>query len=281
MAAPIEDVAKVMPSSIVYTPGGTRRKAAFEGMHPWNQDYLSWTRARAVESFDMLFRYGVTHLISPGMTPGNWQETDEFRNQLLERADWAFASPEALADYARYGWRVRLIGAESIPELQPTAQRLIEETPNDASHTLWWTARKETDDPWLELIAVIHRSGAQTRGEAIRALFGEDIPPVALYIGFGKLLVSSEILPPILIGGKLQCYWSETVGYSTSESWLRSILYDYAYVRNTWREQKIDRAREALAHQAVWERGPTIGLGTRLGPFWYPASTPSWEELGD
>jgi len=76
----------------------------------------------------------------------------------------------------------------------------------------------------------------------------------------------------------LQCYWSQRPGFRLDERQLRRILYDYAYTRRTWREDKTGRAEKALAHRSVWERGPTIGLGVRLGPFWYPAPIKAVEE---
>jgi hypothetical protein len=59
---------------------------------------------------------------------------------------------------------------------------------------------------------------------------------------------------------------------------LRTIFYDYAYLRPTWQEEKIERAKAASTHQKAWENGPILGLGMRLGPFWHPApmSSPAW-----
>ena len=60
------------------------------------------------------------------------------------------------------------------------------------------------------------------------------------------------------------------------------MFYDYAYLRPTWRADKLDRAKAALAHREAWEDGPILGLGMRLGPFWYPAPTSSaaWSDDG-
>ena len=49
------------------------------------------------------------------------------------------------------------------------------------------------------------------------------------------------------------------------------ITNDYAYLRRTWRTDKLDRAYAGIAHQEAWETGPILGLGMQLGPFWYPA----------
>jgi hypothetical protein len=52
---------------------------------------------------------------------------------------------------------------------------------------------------------------------------------------------------------------------------LRAILYDYAYLRKTWKKDKSGRAEQALVERDLWERGNVLGLGIRKGPFWYPA----------
>jgi hypothetical protein len=83
-------------------------------------------------------------------------------------------------------------------------------------------------------------------------------------------MFSFELIPPLLVG-QVQGYWSQQPGYSLTEAQLRTIFYDYAYLRPTWREEKLERAREALVHRQAWEEGPILGLGMRLGPFWYPA----------
>jgi len=86
-----------------------------------------------------------------------------------------------------------------------------------------------------------------------------------------------DLLPPALMG-QVQCYWSQQPGYTLTETQLRTILYDYAYLRHTWQKEKLERAKEALVHRQAWEEGPILGLGIRLGPFWYPAPmvSPAW-----
>lgn len=100
-------------------------------------------------------------------------------------------------------------------------------------------------------------------------LYGEDIPPASIYLDFSKPVVSPDLLPPYLIG-VLHCYWSQQPGYSLDQEQLRTILYDFAYVRPTWQVDKTGRAEQVLAQRKVWEQRRIIGLGKRVGPFWYP-----------
>lgn len=272
LAAPIAEVAQVAPRTMVYTMGGTRRSAALAGIVPESDAYIRWTREQLVAGLDLLFRYGVEHVFVAAITPDNFQETGAYRKRLIGFTDWALAGEEALADYGRFGWRVRLLGSEHIPELKPTADRLRQETPAQSRHTLWCLAIPHEDAPWQTIVAAAQSSGAQTRETLIEAIYGEMIPPITMFLSTGKLMFSQNLLPPLLTG-KVQCYWRQKPGHTLREQEWREILYDYAYTRATWKADKEGRAEAAISFRHIWETAPTIGLGQRLGPFWYPAPT--------
>jgi hypothetical protein len=272
----ITDMASIVPATVVYTMGGTRRAAVIAGIKPESDDYIKWTRKKMVEGVELLFRYGVQHVFVMAITPDNYQESGAYRQKLFEFTDWGIAGPEAMADYGRFGWRVRLLGSEDIPELRPTAERLLQQTAQQSKHTLWCLTVPDEDAPWRQIL----QTNAQTRQEAVQTLYGEAIPPITMFLSSGKPMFTLNLLPPLLVG-KVQCYWRQQPGHSLTESEWRTILYDYAYTRSTWRQDKEGRAEEALAHLDVWETGPTIGIGTRLGSFWYPAAIPAMEEPHD
>jgi len=277
LAAPVEEVAQVAPITMIYAPGGTRRQAAFEEIEAWSDDFIGWVRENLFKSSELIFRYGVKHLVLPFITPGNLQEVNRYRGVLLERAKWAVSGVESQVDYRRLGWRVRLLGSESLPELKMAAEYLIENTPMQSPHTLHWLAVADAASQWSELLAAVHHSQAKTRAEAIIALYGEAIPPATLYLATGKPTISFDLIPPLLVG-QIQCYWDQQPGYTLNETRLRTIFYDYAYLRPTWRAEKLERAKEALVNRPAWEAAPMLGLGMRLGPFWYPApmTSPAW-----
>ncbi len=279
LAAPLADVAKVAPTTMIYAPGGTRRSAVLQGIEPWSDEYIQWARAHSIQSIDLILQHGIRYLLTPALTPGNLLEVNQYRDQIFQRMDWVLAGPESLADYAERGWRVRLIGDIHLPELQKTAQKLVDNTPRHAKHLLCWTVVTQSETPWQRLLMLIKETGAETVLQAIRTLYGEDIPPASLYLAFGKPTIDFGIVPPLLLGD-LQCYWTQQPGYSLDQAQLRTILYDHAYLRKTWREEKLERAKAVRDHQKLWEAGPVLGLGQRLGPFWYPAATPAvtWAE---
>jgi len=277
LAAPIEEIAKVAPATLVYGAGGTRRRAVFEGIEPWSDAFVHWARTGILSRIELLFRHGVQNVIVTLLTPDNFREVNQYREQLLTRAQWVVAGPESLTDYERSGWRVRLLGADDLPELDATPMLLRRSTPTQGGHTLYWNIVATPESQWEQLLAASRHAQAKNRAEAILALYGEEIPPATLYLGFGKPTLLPEVIPPLLID-QIQSYWSQQPGYTLTEAQLRTILYDYAYLRPTWRANKLDRAKDALAHRTAWEEGPILGLGMHLGPFWYPApmSSSAW-----
>ena len=271
LTVPLESLADIAPATMVYTQGGTRRAAALAGMLPESDAYIQFTRQHMMRCVEMLFRSGVQHIFIMAITPDNYRESGAYRERLIAFTDWGIAGPEALADYGRLGWRVRLVGSEDIPALAPTAERLRQATAGNGRSTLWCLAVPDEEAPWRRVLAAA-QSGAATRQAAIQALYGEDIPPITMFLSTGKPLFTHNLLPPLLVGS-VQGYWRQQPGHSLTEREWRLILYDYAYTRATWRQDKEGRAETAVSHRTAWENAPTLGLGIRLGSFWYPAPT--------
>ena len=119
------------------------------------------------------------------------------------------------------------------------------------------------------ILRLAHQYGAATREELVRLVYGETSRR-RLYIGTGKPQFVHSIVPPLL-AGKLECYWSQHLGYDLDQHTLRSILYDFAYVRRFVQTDKTGRAEQVLAYESVWDEPTVLGMGMRLGPFWYPA----------
>lgn len=269
LAAPIEGVVQVAPATMIYATGGTRRAAALAGI-PSGDEYARWSRLRMLKSLELIFRLGVRHLIAPVGRPQMFAERGLYRDRVFYWMKSGLAGPESLEFYRATNWRVRLVVAgDRIPELADIADTLDRATSDATGPNLWFLTTLDYDQVW-SWIGRAFVNGARTRAEAVRALFGDDIPPATMLLSFGKPLVALDHLPPLLFE-EIQCYWTQRPGYSLTERELRTILYDYAYLRSTWRQDKTGRAEEALAHRAAWEHGPTIGLGMHLGPFWYPA----------
>lgn len=274
---PAERIAAVMPQTVIFAVGGTRRSAALAGIAASSDEYARSSRERMIGCFEQFFRLGTRHLFTSMLRPGQLDEVGRYRERLIGWLDWGLAGPQALADYQRRGWRVRLCGADEIPELRGAVERLRAATPRAWKHTLWLYVAPSQGTLWSQMLDAAHASQARTQADLIQALFGEPIPPAEIYIGFGKPILTHDIIPLALLG-EAQGYWTQRPGYEIDETMVRRIVYDTVYRRRTWREDKSARYDGIEATRDLWESRQVIGVGRRIGGFWYPASV-SEEEL--
>lgn len=266
--APRETVAPLVPRSLIFAAGGTRRDAALAGVS--FKDYPEWNRPRMLEAYTLLFQYGVQHLIAPVTHPRMFQEAGLYGSKMLEWLRWAIAGPETTQYYQQAGWQVRLVVLSDQLDLSDVQQHLAEATQAGSAARLWYTVVPDYERMWTWILEKVRAVCPRTRSETVRALFGEEIDPVQLLISFGKPTVSPDILPPFLVSTEAHSYWMQTPSYRLDDVRLRQIIYDYAYTRHTWRSDKTGREQSALAYREAWENGLTLGVGVRLGEHWYP-----------
>ncbi|MCB0055371.1 MAG: hypothetical protein KDE24_38100, partial [Caldilinea sp.] len=252
LEAAATDVAWAAPATMIYAAAGTRRAAALAGIAADSEAYASWSRGQMIAACRLIFAHGVQHLFTILAAPGQFREVGRHRERLLEWIDWGTAGPEALDDFRALGWRVRLIGVDTIDRLAHAAARLRALPAADGEPTLWLWVIPDEDAPWRWQCQALQEP-VPARSDAICALYGEPVPRASLFLGFGKPAVADYLLPPLL-GETVHCYWTQRPGYSLTQDELRQILFDYACVRPTWRNDKSGRSEAALADRALWER---------------------------
>jgi hypothetical protein len=269
LAAPLDEVRSIVPETVIYTPGGTRRRAALNGIVPHSEAYAQWARARLVACCELLFHYGVRHICLTAIWPRQYAEVGPYREKNLRWTNWGIAGSEAIADWERLQCRVRIIGHNIPAELNEAHIRLRETTDSFANRTIWWSVNCEYGGHWAWAIEAAARCNARTQAELVNAMYGEPIPFADLWLGFGKPMISPDLIPAILLH-ETQCYWLQQPGYELDEPTLRLILYDYAYTRKTWWSDKTRRYENVSDHRDVWDNQVILGVGQRVGHFWYP-----------
>mgnify|MGYP001298608110 CR=1 FL=1 len=276
LSADRAEVAAVAPATVCFAPGGTRRHAVLEGVPLDGDAYVRWSQARIFDCIDLLFALGVQHVIVNVLRATQLAEIGPYREQLLGRVEAGLGSDSALEAYAQRGWRARMILGGDLPELAALDARMRDATAGHSAGTVWWYACAGIDQYWAAVLAAAAQSGARSREALVTALHGEDIPPATMLISFGKPMLVADIAPPLLCGD-LQAYWYQRPGYSLTEADVRRIFYDYTFLRRTWQANKAARYGEVESQRELWERQTILGLGTRLGPFWYsnPACEPN------
>jgi hypothetical protein len=283
MAAPLETVSTAAPRAMVYAPGGTRRSASFRGIEPWSDNYIRVMQDGFATCLDVIFRYGVEHVFTPMVMLGHANEVDDVERQLIVRTGEFATDAHLLRITREHGWRVMLAPSDYSNVLQPYIECLQQNSPDNATRTWWMTITPSYDSWWSTMIALAKSDHVRTRAEAVRVLYGEDVPPITLFLAFGKPMISPDLFPPLLMDN-VQCYWSQQVGYTLTDQQFRKVLYDFAFLRQTWQKNKTARAKEAQEHRDIWEQEVILGLGKHLGPFWYPefssSTTPHADDGG-
>jgi hypothetical protein len=271
LAAPAEQIAAIAPETAIYAVGGTRRRAAMDGVPLDTNAYPTSTLAHLCETAALFFRLGVKNIILPSLGPRQYAEQGSYGKHLLGWISEHLLGPTMLARYRQHGWRVRALvpAAQSIPTFQEMAARAARETAEDGPTLLFYFVAESTE-PWREILAGAAQGPIRTQQEAIQAFYGIDIAPASLLIGFGKPMLGNSLVPPLLVGGDLHCYWTQSAGFSLTEPMLRRILYDAAYSRTTWAADRSERYSAVARQHALWESDAIIGVGTRVGGFWYP-----------
>ncbi len=273
LAAPPKVVARVAPKTAVYAPGGTRRAATLAGV-AIDDGYIEWVRPQLIESLAVFFRVGVQHLIVPSIGPRNLLEGGTYGQRVVQWIADLLAGSAMVAEYQKRGWQARMLAPASLPSLCETAARLQQQTQHSGAPTVWWYLVADNADPWSEVLALAQQSGAQTQAAAILALYGTDIPPADLYVGFGKPALGTTMVPPLLTGESLHGYWTQRPGFDLSEQLLRAILYDYAYSRRTWEADHSARYAQAHRYATLWQTENVLGVGTKRDGYWYPRFFP-------
>ncbi|MBN1311016.1 MAG: hypothetical protein JXB30_06315 [Anaerolineae bacterium] len=273
LAFPIEKVRPIVPPSLIFAAGGTRRSAALSGVSP--DDYPMWARQRMLETYQMFYAYGVRHIIAPMTHPRMFKEKGYFGDNFVSWAEEGLAGSETLEHYRKAHWKAHMIVAVSNTAKDPRIQRLqalaetLDQVTLEADIHLWYFVVPDYDDYWSWIAERLAAVEKPTRSHTIQALYGADIPPTDLLISFGKPTVSPDVLPPFL-WNLVHTYWTQQPSYLLEDEVWRRILYDYAYERSTYRTDKTGREKSALKLPAFWKYGPTIGVGIRVGPYWYP-----------
>jgi hypothetical protein len=262
-------VAPVAPQTVMFAAGGTRRDAVLSGVSLEAPDQLAaFSMRQFYDTAGRFFALGVRHIFALTVHSKQLYETGAYRDYVVAGTRLAVGEL-SYPYYTALGCRAKFIGAEDVPELAGLAEEMEARTGQNGPATVWWLATASNDAVWQRTIAAAQ--GARTRAEMVRNYLGEDVPPAELFISFGKPFFSPEIMPLVLIGGEAHCYFYQRPGYILTDEEIRTILYDYAYLRKTWMPDKMARYAEVPGQREAWERNQILGLGQRLGSFWYPS----------
>jgi hypothetical protein len=269
--APIEQVRAVAPDSVMLASAGTRRAAMLAGVQLDSLErYFRWGMDQIDRAARAWFAHGVRDLFICFIRSSQAREIGAYRDGLTSLG--AVVLGDILRTHRQNPppYAVRSFGVADFPELAEPVGTIVAATADPNKPRLWWTFSATPFSPYQHALAALGGQVPADQRAAIDLVYGAEVAPCRLYVGFGKPILTAELQLPFLID-EANAVWYQIPGYSgLSSQVIRRIIYEGAYARRTWAADKSGRYDTVLDNRDTWQQPRVLGLGSRLGKFWYP-----------
>lgn len=290
LALPVDQVADLVrsrgPQVCVFPTNGTRRWFMLEyPPEKWEAPdflsaYLAASVKRQIEQMGLFFRLGIHTLMMPVFGPDLLERGGRYLQMAATALEQLVADPLFLDFYREYGVRVRFYGdyrryLQNTPYayLSDRFDALAELTRlHDRCRLLFGVFAHDA----AETIAALSVKYYQEHGcipskrDLVALYYGEDVPPVSLFIGFDKFAAFDM---PLVATGSENLYFTVSPSPYLDEMMLRAILYDHLFARSQEEPDYEDLSPEALERMRAFyrlNRRNTLGVGLLQDGFWYP-----------
>lgn len=246
---PVEEVAALVKATghkvVVFPVNGTRRWFMLEHADKIKGDFFQAYMDESIQNHvhlcAMLFDHGVRTLLAPVFGRELMRRGDQYTKRVGMDGLVRTATDKNYREFfERYNVRVRfygdyrdvLKGTEFEPVLG-SLYEVMEATKHNTSFNLFFGVFADEVTETIARLAVEHylaHGAVPDKSALIRKYYGEELPPVSLFIGFDKFSVFDM---PLLATGEEDLYFSISPSPYMSERQLRAVLYDHIYVRRT------------------------------------------------
>ena len=244
---PVEDIAARVRATghkvCVFPVNGTRRWFMLEHGDKIGNDffeaYMEVSIRNHVGLCKMLFDHGIETILAPVFGRELMRRGDEYTKRVgIDGLARTATDPIYREFFEAYNVKVRfygdyrdvLSGTEYEYGLK-SIYELTEVTKQNTRFQLFFGVFADEATETIARLSVEHylAHGSVPDQEAlVRKYYGEDLPPVSLFIGFDKFSVFDM---PLLASGEEDLYFSASPSPYMTERQLRAILYDHIYVR--------------------------------------------------
>jgi len=227
----------------VFPVNGTRRWFLLEHASQIKDDffeaYMNVSIQNHVELCAMLFEHGIDIVLAPVFGRELMRRGDEYTQRVgIDGLVRTATDPNYRQFFEQYDVRVRFYG-DYREVLTGTAYEyalnsmyeVMEATKENRSFRLFFGVFADEFTETVSRLSVEHylaHNAIPDRQTLVRKYYGEDLPPVSLFIGFDKFSVFDM---PLLSTGEEDLYFSLSPSPYMTRQQLRSILYDHLYVR--------------------------------------------------
>src|SRR5688572_3170965 len=286
---PTEDVAALVRASgqkvCVFPVNGTRRwfmlEHAGEIKDNFFEAYMDASIKNHVDLCAMLFHHGIDIILAPVFGRELMRRGDEYTQRVgIDGLVRTSTDDSYRQFFEQYDVRVRFYGDyQNVLTGTPYEYALssmydvTEATKDNKSFRLLFGVFADEFTETLSRLSVEHylaQGSIPDKQTLIRKYYGEELPPVSLFIGFDKFSVFDM---PLLTTGAEDLYFSLSPSPYMTQHQLRAILYDHLYIRSApepdytkWTESELRWLREYYRKN----RDYPFGVGKLKFNLWIP-----------
>jgi tuberculosinol/isotuberculosinol synthase len=286
---PTEEVAALVQDSgqkvCVFPVNGTRRWFMLEHADKIGDDFLKAYMTESIKNHvhlcAMLFDHGIDTILAPVFGRELMRRGDEYTKRVgMDGLVHTATDKNYLDFFSQYGVKVRFYGdyrdvltGTPYEYALKSMYEVTEATKHNSSVRLFFGVFADEVVETAARLSVEHYLAQGTipdKQTLIRKYYGEDLPPVSIYIGFDKF---SAFDMPLLSTGEEDLYFSVSPSPYMTKYQLRTILYDHLYMR---RVPEPDYTKLTLDEMA-WLRSyyhrhkdRALGVGTLKFDLWIP-----------
>lgn len=246
---PTQEVATLVKATgqkvCVFPVNGTRRWFMLEHSDEIGNDffeaYMNASIKNHVELCSMLFDHGIHTILAPVFGRELMERGDEYTQRVgIDGLVRTATDLNFRKFYEQYSVKVRFYGdyrdvltGTSYEYALKSIYEVAEITKHNSRFRLFFGVFADEVTATIARLSVEHylaHSAVPDKEALIRKYYGEDLPPVSIFIGFDKFSVFDM---PLLSTGEEDLYFSLSPSPYMTERQLRAILYDHIYVRRT------------------------------------------------
>jgi adenosine tuberculosinyltransferase len=244
---PTEEVAARVqatgPKVCVFPVNGTRRWFMLEHAEKIGDDffeaYMDTSIENHVQLCAMLFEHGIDTILAPVFGRELMQRGDEYTRRVGMDGLVRTATDKNYHDFfKRYEVRVRFYGdyrdvlnGTPYDYALKSMDEVTAATKQNSRFRLFFGVFADEVTETISRFSVEHylaEGSIPDKATLVRRYYGEDLPPVSLFIGFDKFNVFDM---PLLGTGEEDLYFSLSPSPYMTQHQLRAILYDHMYLR--------------------------------------------------
>lgn len=229
----------------VFPINGTRRWFVLEHAREIRGDffeaYMNAAIQNHVELCAMLFEHGIDILLAPVFGHELMHRGDEYTRRVgIDGLVRTAADQNYREFFERYNVKVRFYGdyrevltGTPYEYALKSMYEIVEATKHNTAHRLYFGVFADKVTETISRLSVEHylaEGSVPDKHALIHKYYGEDLPPVSMFIGFDKFSVFDM---PLLTTGEEDLYFSLSPSPYMTPSQLRAILYDHIYIRRT------------------------------------------------